>query len=475
MTHHPIYIRNIALSFSEKICFEHFSAAIHPGNRIAITGSNGQGKSMLLKIIQGLFQPTSGTVNIPDALAFAYVPQMIGEFSNLSGSERFLRALSHALALKPDVLCLDEPTNHLDIKNRRSLLAMLENTKSTLIVISHDRALLRCGFDKLWHIEEKKIHKFLGSFDDFEKLLKAHYEGLLAKKQSLKREHTEAHLNLMREQSRAKKKKAYGEKKYDGDKLALRSAQGRGQLTANKNRKRLAEEAKTINEEYFSIRLPEIIKPNFVIYANIGQLNRPVISIVDGSCGYNEPIVSAINLQICPGEKLAITGPNGSGKTTLARAIMGHVAMSRQGKWTIPPQSQIGYLDQHYGALDPELTPTRIIENEQPLWSRTQCREHLNNFLFRKNDEVNTKIGLLSGGEKARLSLALIATKTPTLLIVDEITNNLDMRTRQHVIEILNAYPGAIMAISHDDDFLRAIGAFVYPINNKSLASLTCK
>lgn len=464
MTHNPIYIRNIALNFSEKICFEGFSAAIHSGCRIAITGSNGQGKSLLLKIIQGLFEPSSGTVNIPNALTFAYVPQTIDDFPHLSGAERFLRALSRALALKPDILCLDEPTNHLDIKNRRSLLAMLEGIKSTLIVVSHDKALLRCHFDTLWHIEEKRVHQFSGSFDEFEKQLKAHYEARHIQKQSLKRERMQAHLDLMREQSRAKKKKAYGEKKYDGDKLALRSAQGRGQLTANKNRKRLTEETKAINDG-LSLRLPEIIKPNFVINASIGRSNRPVISIIDGSCGYDKPIVSAVNLQICPSEKLAVIGPNGSGKTTLARAIIGHEAISCQGMWTMPPKSQIGYLDQHYGTLDPNLSPWEAIVNEAPSWTREQGRQHLNNFLFRKNEEVNTKIAYLSGGEKARLSLAMIAVRTPALLIVDEITNNLDMRTRAHVIEILNAYPGAVLAISHDEDFLRAINVTIYALN----------
>lgn len=465
MTHHPVFIHNIALSFGEKVCFEEFSAAIHSGRRIAITGSNGQGKSLLLKIIQGLFEPSSGTVIIPNALTFAYVPQTIDNFSHLSGAERFLRVLSHALALKPDILCLDEPTNHLDVKNRRSFMAMLENIKSTLIVISHDKALLRCHFDTLWHIEEKKVHQFSGSFDEFEKQLKAHYEALIDRKQSLKRERIEAHLDLMKEQMRAKKKKAYGEKKYDGDKLALRSAQGRGQLTANINRKRLTRESKAINVSLSSLRLPEIIKPNFVINGSSGRSHKPVISIIDGSCGYDKPIVSAINLQISPGGKLAVIGPNGSGKTTLAKAIMGSEAISRQGTWTMPPKEQIGYLDQHYGTLDPNLTPWEAIVSEAPSWTREQGRQHLNNFLFRKNEEINTKIAHLSGGEKARLSLALIAAKTPALLIVDEITNNLDMRTREHVIEILNAYPGAVLAISHDEDFLRAINATVYALN----------
>lgn len=462
MSHHPIFINKITVGFGEKVLFEDFSAAIYAGRRIAITGANGQGKSLLLRIIQGLFEPTAGTVSIPEALNFAYVPQILDGFQNPSGAERFLRALSRALALKPDVLCLDEPTNHLDTKNRRSLLYMLENIKSTLIIISHDRALLRCHFDTLWHIEEKKVYQFSGSFDDFEKQITASLKARSIRKQILKREQAQAHLDLMREQSRAKKKKAYGEKKYDGDKIALRGAQGRGQLTANKNRKHLAKENSAISDELSSLRLPEIIRPNFAINSRLSSLNKAVLSIFNGSCGYSQTILSNINLQICPGQKLAIQGPNGSGKTTLAKAIMGHKDIQRHGTWLAPPENQIGYLDQHYGTLNPTLSACESILSEAPLWSREQSRHHLNNFLFRKNEEHNTKICYLSGGEKARLSLALIAAKTPALLIVDEITNNLDIRTREHVIEILNAYPGALLVISHDEDFLRGIHGTVY-------------
>jgi ATPase subunit of ABC transporter with duplicated ATPase domains len=145
---------------------------------------------------------------------------------------------------------------------------------------------------------------------------------------------------------------------------------------------------------------------------------------------------------------------------------MGKKHINRSGTWNTPSEGQIGYLDQHYDTLDPKFSPWESIVKEAPQWSREQCREHLNNFLFRKNEDINTKISSLSGGEKARLSLALIAATTPTLLIVDEVTNNLDLRTREHVIEILKAYPGALLAISHDEDFLEAICATSYNLGS---------
>jgi ATPase subunit of ABC transporter with duplicated ATPase domains len=130
----------------------------------------------------------------------------------------------------------------------------------------------------------------------------------------------------------------------------------------------------------------------------------------------------------------------------------------------MPEINQIAYLDQHYNNLNIKFSVWEAMINTRPLWSKEQCREHLNSFLFRKNEEINTKIEDLSGGEKARLSLALIGATTPALLILDEVTNNLDMQSREYLIKILNAYAGALLVISHDEDFLAAIKARAYNI-----------
>lgn len=119
-----------------------------------------------------------------------------------------------------------------------------------------------------------------------------------------------------------------------------------------------------------------------------------------------------------------------------------------------PKIVDIGYLDQHYGTLSSEKTVLETIATLMTNWSHIEVRRHLNDFLFRKNEEVCASVAQLSGGEKVRLSLAQIAAKTPKLLILDEITNNLDLETKQHVIEVLKNYPGAMIVISHDADFL---------------------
>lgn len=155
---------------------------------------------------------------------------------------------------------------------------------------------------------------------------------------------------------------------------------------------------------------------------------------------------------------MAIIGDNGSGKSTLIKAILGDESVCKTGDWHVIKREDIGYLDQHYGTLNPDKTVLETISDLVPNWSHTEVRRHLNDFLFRKNEEVNAIVSILSGGEKARLSLAQIAAKTPKLLILDEITNNLDLETKEHVVQVIKAYPGAMIIISHEADFLEEIG-----------------
>ncbi len=132
--------------------------------------------------------------------------------------------------------------------------------------------------------------------------------------------------------------------------------------------------------------------------------------------------------------------------------------MRRAGDWFVPPPNRIGYLDQHYANLNLAHTVLQQISELAPDWTQSELRRHLSDFLFRENAAVNTPISQLSGGEKARLALACIAAKTPELLILDEVTNNLDMRTCEHMVEVLKDYPAAMLLISHDDHFLDQLG-----------------
>ncbi|MBP9692581.1 MAG: ABC-F family ATP-binding cassette domain-containing protein [Alphaproteobacteria bacterium] len=470
MHHKPISFHNVGLSFPQKVSFEGFTTQIQSGHRIAIIGQNGSGKSTLLKMLQGLVEPSQGDFRLPDDVVFGYVPQVIDEFDSLSGGQRLNQALTQTLALDPNLLLLDEPTNHLDLSNRRSLMRMLQNYSGTLIIVSHDVEVLRNGVDTLWHIESGKVHIFSGTYDDYMREVRIKRASLEQELIHLDRQKKETHQALMKEQVRAAKSRAKGEKHIEqrkwptifSDAKARRAAE-----TSGRKKSAISHKKQDVLEQLSELRLSEILKPKFSLEVS-GIGSKVLVSIQEGVCGYGEPILQNIYLSVGPQDRMAIRGDNGSGKTTLIKAILNDPSVLKSGDWHVPNREDIGYLDQHYGTLDPHKTVTETIHGLVPTWAHGEIRKHLNDFLFRKNEEVNAFVKTLSGGEKVRLSLAQIAAKTPRLLVLDEITNNLDLETRDHVIQVLKEYPGAMLVISHDEDFLNAINiTHFYNINQE--------
>jgi len=457
MMHKPIQFKNICYSLPHKPCFEQFNQTISYGQRIAVIGQNGSGKSTLLRMLQGLIEPTDGALMIPHDLVVGYVPQLINEFEALSGGQRFNEKLTAALARFPNILLLDEPTNHLDRKNRQSLMRMLRSFNGTLVVVTHDLELLSL-FDAIWHIDQGMISVFTGSYEEYRRELAIRYQTTLQELSQLSRQKKDMHRSLMKEQARAKNSRIGGEKKIENRKwptIGSAAKMGRANETSNRKKSEINHKKQVLMEQISTLRLPEVIKPTFSIQA--GESGRVLVSISDGTIGFENPIVTAINFSVTLGERIAISGDNGSGKSTLIRAILEDTAIAKTGSWQVLKQEYIGYLNQHYSTLDVEKTVLDIIQGSVSDWSHAEIRKHLNDFLFRKNEEINAPVSSLSGGEKARLSLAMIAAITPKLLILDEITNNLDLETRDHVIQVLKNYPGAMVVISHDADFLESI------------------
>ena len=462
MLHNPIQLNNISHIFGNKVCFSNFSTHIYPGQRIAIIGNNGSGKSTLLKIISGLLEPTDGSIaNIKD-LNIGYVAQTINNYQNLSGSQRFNKALSQSLALNPSILCLDEPTNHLDQKNRQSLINMLNRYHGTLIIVTHDIELLNKCIQEIWHIEDSIIHCFARTYNEYVKKLQEKRANLNYQLKKLKRDKKQTHLDLMQEQKRAKNKKIYGMKKYGPDGCGLKAAANKKknntEIASGKNKIAIFQNKQNILNELQTIKLPEVIIPKFNLSSIKNYYGKNLVYIKDGSCGYNNTtVLHNIQLQISGGSRIAIKGDNASGKSTLVKAILNDPQVTKEGDWHVPAKSNIGYLDQHYSTLQQDLNALDVITNANPNWTTVEAKRHLNDFLFRKNEEICIPVSTLSGGEKCRLSLAQIAAISPNLIILDEITNNIDLTTREHIIQVLNAYPGAIIIISHDEDFLGRI------------------
>lgn len=446
-----IQLKNLSLSFPHKTCFEDFSADIYDGNRIAVIGSNGSGKSSLLKMIK----------DIPVDINIGYVPQIIQDLDNLSGGQKFNEALTKVLIHNPNLLLLDEPTNHLDKSNRQALIRILDSYPGMMIIASHNLELLNNHIDIIWHIYDGVITKFTGNYNDYMHELQNTRTSMTNELFRLERKKDSMHQALMKEQTRASKSKKKGERSIKERKwptVTGNSKMCRAQETTGKKKLHLDQKKESLKEQISNLYLNEVITPKFSLNSSkIRECN--LISISDGSIGYKDKnyILHDIYLYINSKDRIAIIGNNASGKSSLIKAIMNNDEITKRGSWHIPNLSSIGYLDQHYNTLDPNNSALETIQKLNPNWSHAEIRNHLNEFLFRKNEEVNTLVSQLSGGEKARLSLAQIASNPPKLLILDEVTNNLDLETKEHVTQVLRNYPGAMIVISHDQMFLEKI------------------
>jgi len=465
--HKPILIKQLGLSFKQKLCFEDFSTTIYSGQRIGIIGNNGAGKSTLLKIILQQVEPTEGSIHLPEALSIGYVPQVLDE-DQLSGAQRFQKRFTQELLKEPDILLLDEPTNNLDIKNRKSLMNMLKRFDGTLIIVTHDIELLRTCIDQIWFIEQEEINVFDGNYGDLQKQQliekeQVEHKTIQIKKQRRKNikalEHEKerlAHSKRILKKSGNYDYKLLSEKKKQADKTEARQ-----QKQINKFQDRL----KTETEHHF---VRKQLKPRFSITISPVK-SGPVMSVRDGSIGYGQTIIiSGVNITVGSTDRISLAGVNGSGKSTFLKALLDQENITKEGEWRIC--NNRGYLDQHYKTLNPDDTVFDTIKRIMPDQNDAQIRQFLNDFLFRKNEEVNATVSTLSGGERVRLCLAQIVARSPILLLLDEVTNNLDLETREYVIQVLNEYPGAIVVISHDSDFLERIGiTHRYEVKNNKL------
>lgn len=473
MTYNLVTIKNLSLKFPSKICFKSFSTIIKHGDKIGIIGNNGTGKSSLLKLINN-FQKykingeVDGEIVVPEEVNVGYIPQFIqnANESPLSGGENFNKLFFQQFSFNPSLLLLDEPTNHLDIHNRTQLIKLLQKYKNTLIVVSHNIELLANCVNTLWHIQDNTVNIFKGTYKNYTSMLQNQHAKISKELLILSKLKKEQHYALMQQEQLIAKKKQKGLKKIKNKQWLPVVADAR----INKAQKSQGNKLKDINnkKQYLikqlkELNIPQNIKPNFNFYNPLKTNSKVILSIQNGSVGYkNKPVLSNINLSLSYGERMAITGNNGSGKSTLVQAILGKPQIIKSGVFLLPQKIDIGYLDQQYELLNSSQTILQSIEYICHTWSHHEVRKHLNDFLFRSNEVVNTTINNLSQGEKVRLTLCLIAAKTPNLLILDECSNNLDIETMNHVCSALCVYNGSLLIIDHDEQFLSNINITSY-------------
>ena len=467
------------------------TAALPARSRVGLIGRNGAGKSTLMKAIIGAIEPDDGSIEMPRSTRIGYIaqeapsgaatpietvlagdteraallaesehchdPDRIGEvhdrliaidaygaparaarilvglgfddemqqrpLDTYSGGWKMRVALAALLFSEPDLLLLDEPSNHLDLEATLWLESFLKSYPAMMLVISHERDLLNGVVDNILHLEGGKTTLYTGGYDAFER----------------QRAERAAQLAAARANQEAQRAKLQ-------DFIARNSARASTAKQAQSRVKALAKMqpiAAMAEDPTLSFDFPD---PD--------ELRPPLITLDMAAVGYSEtPILQRLNLRLDPDDRIALLGRNGNGKTTLARLLAAQLtpmdgAMNASGKM------RVGYFTQYQvEELDSDDTPlehmTRMMKGKTPAAVRAQ----LGRFGF-SGDKAMTKVAKLSGGERARLALALITRDAPHMLILDEPTNHLDVDAREALVQALNTYSGAVVLVSHDRHML---------------------
>ena len=485
-------IRNITVRVAGRVLLEDATATIPPGHRVGLVGRNGTGKSTLLKVIVGDLQTDLGSVSLtgPFALnnAIGWVrqeapggsetpiehvlaadkeraslldeaetatdPNRIAEIqtrlvdidahaaparaarilaglgfseemqqrplSEYSGGWRMRVALAGVLFQEPELLLLDEPTNHLDLETTVWLEQHLKAYPKTLIVVSHDRDLLNAVPSTILHVERQTLTQYTGNYDTFERMREERLAQIEAER--TKQEAQRKHLQSFVDRFRAKASKA-------------RQAQSRIKMLEKMD---VIPAAVGDPETRFRFPEPEELAP-------------PLLAIDKASISYEpgKPILRHLDLRLDPDDRIGLLGANGNGKTTLARLIAGELQAS-SGEIHRAAKLRVGYVAQHHAdELDPNDTAVDHLARRLKGQALDRVRARLGSVGLTQ-DKQTTRVGALSGGEKARLSLALVMADDPHVLVLDEPTNHLDIDARIALVQAMNDFSGAVILISHD-------------------------
>lgn len=484
---------------STQTLFQGIHLSLSAGDRIALVGSNGVGKSTLLKILAGQIQPTQGTVahhgstyylpqisTIRDSIqvksVFNFLTSISNEWweieqiletrfsttldlslpmQNLSGGELTKLFLVIGLSRSPDLLLLDEPTNHLDYLALEELRQFFCQFQGAFVIASHKPFFLDQVVNTTWELTPSGLQVYGGNFSLYREQKQVEHEAKIRSHETARKELKRTKAAALREQERAAQSSRSGRRRELGGDLPRivagawkREAEVTAAALKVKHDKAIATatqkvaETKVKTHKATSIQLEEKSQK----HRNLIEINN-VNLWVD-----NRLLLKDIQLHLSSGDRIAVAGINGSGKSCLVKAILGiesTPAFLQGGNVQLADMRTV-YLDQSYEFVDRTQTVLENMQRANPALSYQLLRQQLGHFLF-FNNNVHKSASVLSGGELARLAIAMITIAELDLLILDEPTNNLDTETVDQMVEALNEYQGALWVISHDLDFLSRI------------------
>ncbi len=433
--------------------FTNLSVAFNSGSKVAIIGDNGAGKTTLLKLLVGKILPESGKIS---GNASVYLTPQISVSNSKSGGEKQMGEIIRAFDSNSDILLLDEPTNNLDANAREKFFSILRSYFGGIVVVSHDRKLLN-QMDYIYEISNGKIRVFNGNYDSYaaqKSLEKSNMESQYvdAQKRIKRLKDTAMIAQTTRQHHEAKQKKARMSRVQAGNRAWGKSLKGKSVETESRVRRIIEqkiEEKRNEQHELSALLRDDKIK---IPLPDVEFLKKKIINIENLSFGYDKKnIFKNFDFEMFGCDKVHIVGGNGAGKTTLLKLMtgvlkpdFGHIKMSEN----------YVYLDQNLSLLNPKKS---ILENVMD-FAKTDLHNAHNiaaNFGFR-NWDAKKLVGNLSGGELLKATLGTVINKTnqPELLILDEPTNNLDIKSIEILEDALNQYTGAILIVSHDMAFI---------------------
>ena len=423
-----VSLRDVSVAFGGPAVLDRVSLSVEKGERSCVTGRNGEGKSTLLKVIAGMIEPDGGEVIREKGCRIAYVGQEVPvSDATLSGGQLKRRQIEEALLQKPDLLLLDEPTNHLDIEAIEWLERSIRRLHAAVLFVTHDRAFLKRVATRVLDLDRGEL---AGWNCDYPTFLKRKAELLADEAVYWER----------------KSKKLAQEEAWIRRGVKARTTRNEGRVAALMElRKEFAARRGAVGTSSFGIASAEA--------SGMLVLKAEGISFAYGDA---PPVVKDFSCKILRGERIGIIGGNGSGKTTLLNLLTGRLPPT---SGTVTPGARVEtvYLDQLRGSLDPEKSVLENIAEDRDELQVAGVRKHvysyLQDFLFTPQ-RARTPVKALSGGERARLVLAKRFMDPGNLLVLDEPTNDLDIETLELLEEQLMSYPGTILLVSHDREFL---------------------